>query len=542
MKLNLPTKVILIIEDYPVMRNSIRAMLNTLGAETIFEAENGDAAIALMNKQKFDIVLCDYNLGAGKNGQQILEEARHNKLISLNTLFIIVTAHQTTSFVLNTIECKPDEYLAKPFNPQQLLRRLEKSSQRKQYLSVIEKELDQGNTARAIYHCDKLLKNDNKIIRSQLLKIRADLAINVADYEKASKIYQDILKQRELSWARLGTAIVAFFQNEYQLSINILQELIEQNPRVMESYDWLAKSFQALEQNAEAEETMRQATEISPHSLSRQKSLAVLAEKMGNLDIAEKAYLATTQLSEYSIHKAPSDFSNLAKIYCKKNEPNLALKTLDHMRHQFHNNQEAELRAAIIETELYQTTGNSEQSVLAYQKILQLKNLIKEPGKKDLQLDLAKACYLNKDIETVDNIISSLINNHMDDDSFIDQIRVMYKDLGDHNHAEMLIENAKQTLKKINNQGVELFQKGQIKEALAIFEQAIDKMPENKTIVLNMLKISLHDLKTSGITEENLLLTQRYLKKAYHMGVSAKKLVKLQLEFEKITQSYATTS
>ena len=284
MKLNLTNKTILIIEDYPIMRKAMKDSLHSLGAQAIFEAENGITAITAMKQQKFDIVLCDYNLGEGKNGQQILEEARFNKLISFSTLFIIVTAHQNAKSVLSTIENKPDEYLAKPFNAQQLLRRLEKSYARKQNFHVIEREINKGNLARAIHYCDELIDQNNKAIHSQLLKLRADLAIKTADFEKASAIYQDILEQRELIWARVGTGVIAFFQSEYEKAIAIFQGLIAENPMLMECYDWLVESYEALERHADAEKTLSQATEMSPHSFLRQKRLAILADRLEHYD------------------------------------------------------------------------------------------------------------------------------------------------------------------------------------------------------------------------------------------------------------------
>lgn len=537
MKLKLSNKTILIIEDYPIMRKSLKDMLYSLGAQYIFEAENGSAAISAMKKQKFDIILCDYNLGEGKNGQQILEEAKYNKLISFKTIFIIVTAHQTASFVLSTLENKPDEYLAKPFNAQQLYRRIEKSQLRKDAIYIIENEIDKGNLARAIFQCDELLAKKNKAIRSQLLKLRADLAINTGNFDKASDIYQEMLEHRELAWARLGTGIVAFYQDDYQQAITIFQKLIDQNPMLMECYDWLAKSYEALAHHTQAEETLKLATEISPHSFFRQKKLALLADKTGHIDIAEKAYRAVTDLGRYSIHKTPSDFSGLAKIYSKKHENIEALNALDNMRQHFVNNPEAELRAASLETEVYQEMGNNTLSQQAFQKVHKFNNHLKDRSPKDLQLDVAKAYYLNDDDKTANNIISSLIHDYIDDDSFMDDIRRMQGDIGKHNYSEILIQQTKQKLININNQGVALFQKGHIKEAFKIFEKAVEKMPNNKTIILNMAKIRIHALKTSGITEENLLLAHRYIQRAKQVGVSNDKLGSLRLEFENITHT-----
>jgi len=40
------------------------------------------------------VFVCDYNLGAGKNGLQILEEGKHRDLIGLATAWIIITAEK----------------------------------------------------------------------------------------------------------------------------------------------------------------------------------------------------------------------------------------------------------------------------------------------------------------------------------------------------------------------------------------------------------------------------------------------------------------
>ena len=540
MKLNLLNQTILIIEDYSVMRKSIKSMLYQLGAKDVFEAHHGKSAIMAMKNQRFDIVLCDYNLGDGQNGQQVLDQARYEKLLPINAVFMIVTAELSASFVLNTLENKPDDYLTKPFTSEQLSIRLEKCYLRKQYLSDIEREIDKGDITSAINYCDELLKKDDKYLHSLLLKIRADLAIERGDYTKASAIYQDVLEQRELPWARVGTGVIAFLKNDYEQAIVIFQDLIAKNPMLMECYDWLAKSYEALGNTTEAEETVSKAIKISPQSFSRQKKLAILAEKTGNLDVAEKAYLAVTNLGQHSIHRSPGDFSGLANIYSKNNKQQEVMKTLKKMRKQFTQNPEAELRAAILETEVYHEQDNTELSQKAFEKVIELYDELKDEIPKELQLDIAKSFYRNEKVEVADNIISLLIQNNIDDKYFIDDIRRMHTSIGQENYSDALIKETKQEVININNQGVKLYQQGDIKEAFSVFEKAIEKMPNNQTIVFNMTKITLHNLKTSGTTKENIISAQSYLKRAQQVGVAAEKLGKLQLEFEKITKELAS--
>nr|WP_305906617.1 response regulator [Methylomarinum sp. Ch1-1]MDP4519310.1 response regulator [Methylomarinum sp. Ch1-1] len=110
------------------MRKAIKDMLGTLEIQNIAEADNGLNALKEIARGKFDVILCDYNLGNGKNGQQVLEEARLRKILPFTTVFIIISSEQAPGMVLGAMENKPDEYLTKPFNALQLLTRLQKIS------------------------------------------------------------------------------------------------------------------------------------------------------------------------------------------------------------------------------------------------------------------------------------------------------------------------------------------------------------------------------------------------------------------------------
>jgi tetratricopeptide (TPR) repeat protein len=537
MKLNLSTKKILIVEDYPAMRKAVTNMLYTLEAEYIVETNNAVNALKAMSKIKFDIVLCDYNLGTGKNGQQILEEARLRKILTFNAIFIIITSEQTPSMVLGAMENKPDEYITKPFNAQQLLSRLQKNFNRKDYLLSVEREIDRGNLALAIHHCDKLLRENNKKMHTLLLKIRAELALNVGDLAKASSIYLEILKQRELPWARLGLGIIDFRQNNTEQSIETFENLINSNPMFMESYDWLSKAYQSVDLPIKAQEILIQAVDLSPTTILRQKKLAETADKNNNMEIAEQAYKTVVKLGKHSIHKSSRDYSGLAKLYSRTNAGKQALKVLDDMRQDYTNCPEAELRAATLESELYKQLGDNKLSQQAFEKALNVYEALGKNTPKDLQLDLAKTCFLNDKPDTADKILDSLIKSHIDDDGFMDEIRNMQSSIGRENHSETLIQKTKQELIDINNRGVSLFKQGKINEAIELLEQAVSKMPDNKTIILNMAKIALHDLKTSGLNEEKILRTQTFIQKAKQIGVTPDKLSNIQIEFAKLTHA-----
>ena len=538
MKPLLAGKSILIVEDYPSMRKAIRNMLYSLDADTIFEADSGINALNAMSKTNFDIVLCDYNLGPGKNGQQVLEEARLEKLINYNCIFIIVAAEQSASMVLGAMDSKPDEYLAKPFNAQQLFVRLERNLVRKALLNNIEKEIERGNLSQAIEQCDKLLADNNKKMRTYLLKIRAELASLTGDFETGRSIYQEVLQQRDLPWARLGLGVIDYQQGHLENAVHHFEDLLREHPLFLEGYDWLSKVYEAEDKLQEVQEVINQAVDLSPQSILRQKKLAETADKNGNVEVAEKAYKATVSLGKYSVYKSCSDFTHLAKLYCKTNASDQALQTLAQMRQEFPNDTEAELRATTLETGLYHAADNPEQAELSLQKSLALHKQLGSKTPKDLQLDIVRNCFLQDQSTQAEAILQSLIKTQIDDEGFLNDVRQMQSDIGMENHSEELIQTTKREMVAINNKGVALYKQGKFKQAMALFEKAIASMPENKTIIINMLKIILHDLKTNEIDEEKLLRAQALFKKARLIGIDRQKLGNLQMEFSNLLRQY----
>ena len=97
-------KKILIVDDFPAMRSMMRTMLAAFGADNIAEARTGEEALELLEEESKEIILCDYNLGEGKDGQQVLEEAKHRELIPYSTVFILVTAENTSDMVMGAME------------------------------------------------------------------------------------------------------------------------------------------------------------------------------------------------------------------------------------------------------------------------------------------------------------------------------------------------------------------------------------------------------------------------------------------------------
>ncbi|MBZ0069983.1 MAG: response regulator, partial [Thiobacillus sp.] len=152
----------LVVDDYPGMRNALRLTLTNFGIRKIQLAGNAAEAIFQVKSKPCDFILCDYNLGDGRDGQQLLEELRHSNLISPETVFIMVTAESFYEKVVATAELAPDDYMIKPFSAEVLHSRLESVLQRKRAFREVHRHLLAHNLEAAILACDEIIRSRPK--------------------------------------------------------------------------------------------------------------------------------------------------------------------------------------------------------------------------------------------------------------------------------------------------------------------------------------------------------------------------------------------
>ncbi|MTE22763.1 MtrAB system response regulator MtrA [Microbacterium sp. ZXX196] len=109
---------ILVVDDDTALAEMIGIVLGTDGFETAFCAD-GEAAVAAWRAEKPDLVLLDLML-PGKDGIAICREIRAESGVPI----IMLTARSDTTDVVSGLEAGADDYIVKPFNPQELVARI----------------------------------------------------------------------------------------------------------------------------------------------------------------------------------------------------------------------------------------------------------------------------------------------------------------------------------------------------------------------------------------------------------------------------------
>src|SRR2546430_3018393 len=108
----------LLIEDDRKLAELLREFLGQHGVEAIVAPE-GTQALSLLSQHRFDILLLDLML-PGMDGLSLTRRVRER----WNTPIIMVTARGDDADKIVGLELGADDYLAKPFNPRELLARI----------------------------------------------------------------------------------------------------------------------------------------------------------------------------------------------------------------------------------------------------------------------------------------------------------------------------------------------------------------------------------------------------------------------------------
>lgn len=188
------SKKILVVDDYSPTRNLIIEALRQNPRYQISEAESGEDALGILEKNNFDLIISDIMM-PGMNGMELLHAVRQSDpAVSV----IMITGNPTTDLTVSAIKKGAVDFLTKPFDIDDLLYKVDIHLTQKQILKpeASEKILAEFNLidkteslSKQSYIFDSIEESpmDNDIIFEKI----ADLALKLVDGEVCSIILFD---------------------------------------------------------------------------------------------------------------------------------------------------------------------------------------------------------------------------------------------------------------------------------------------------------------------------------------------------------------
>jgi CheY-like chemotaxis protein len=418
----------LVVDDFNSFRSTVNSMLMSLGASQVSMAGNGAEALELCRRKKFDVILCDYDLGPGKNGQRVLESLRHHQLIDRESIFVLISADVSKQAVMAAYDCTPDDYLAKPINAHMLDRRIGRLLDQRDVLRPAYKALENSDPDLAMSILTKIaLAKGKASLGAQ--KFLGELFIEHDELNKAEKLYLNVLENKPLDWAKLGLAYVQQARGNYEKAGEVFTALTQENPLYLPAYDGMASNWYLRSNHAKLQDAIEKSVSVSPMSILRQKNLANIAEKNGDIPTALKALRECHRLGKESCHGNWDDAYQFGMTTAaataliaseEKNLPDEALKILKEATHFFGVSPEKMLCMQFLQGRLQFLSKNKAAGIAAIEKAEAM--YAREIQNIDTDIARIKALQTIGLTEKSDELIHSLIQHYAYDQESLEKL------------------------------------------------------------------------------------------------------------------------
>ncbi|HEU4850988.1 MAG TPA: tetratricopeptide repeat protein [Telluria sp.] len=488
----------LIIEPHAGMRANIHNMLTLCGLTNVEHAASSNAAIKHLGLRQFDIILCEYDLDGGQDGQQLLEDLRHHKLINLATMFFMVTAEGNYSKVVSAAELAPTDYILKPFAADRLLERVARALDKRNVFMPVWQLMESGQPRRAIDACVAGMQSSPRYA-IDFLRLRAELHMFLGEPAEAEPIYQQLFDAKAIAWARLGLAKTMFMRERFDEAQAILEELVGANNKFVDAYDWLAKTHAAKGDLAKTQQVLASAVSVSPHAVRRLRKLGETALEAGDVETAEKTLKQVVTKAKYSEFRDPEDHVKLVQTLVKKGDPVQAAAVIRDLERSMGGQANTTLCSAISSAMVHEYTGNEErleeslnQALAACKDAVGLSDTVK--------LELARTCLQNNKEEGATQVIGEVMRNAGNNAAMAKAMKVL-EESGRPEMALAMAQQARQQVVDLVASGASRARDGDYKGAVQLMLEAVAKLPDNPQVVFNAAVAVLKSLENEGWDE-----------------------------------------
>jgi CheY-like chemotaxis protein len=489
----------LVIDDMPDIRVAITNMLRVFGVQEIDVVANGEQAMEICRGTQYDMVLCDYNLGPGMDGQQVLEELRFRNQLNNTSIFVMITAESSREMVLGALEYRPDDYVTKPITTALLRTRLDRVVLRHQELIRIKQAMDEKDYAKAIYSCDERL-NDNTSYRSTCLQIKAEMNLRLFNFKQAEDIYRGVLKEHPVIWAKLGLGKTLVAKKEYQEAQQKLQEVVDTDRRYVEAHDLLSETYLATGDQIKAQESMQEAANISPKSVMRQRRLAALAKLNDDTEALLAASRQAIRVAKNSCYESEEDFFNLARELTDLTADAPSDMAEGYVKESF------EVLGRLQKKSYFDTSADAQSNALKSRAMINQRKVSeaekylhkamdiieKNPDavKPEAKLDLVKTLIKSGNKDRANQILHELAENNSDNLELMAKVDAMSENPRS--------QEGRARAAHMTKNGIDFYDQKKYRDAIKVFRNAVGVFPSHLGLNLNLIQAVVAQVKEGG--------------------------------------------
>ena len=472
---------VLIVDPNQSMRASVHNMLTQVNITKVDHAVSAATAIRLLSTTRYDVILCEYDLdasgdSAGQDGQQLLEDLRHHKVISPWSIFVMLTSEGVYGKVVSAAELLPTDYILKPFTVDVLAQRIGRALERRAIFLPVYQMIGQGRAREAVDAC---LANEAAHPRYAIdyARLRAELFASLERHTEAEQAYAAVVQAKPLGWALLGQARAVYHLGRLSDAELLLRQLLADNPKFMAAYDLLAQLLRDQDRDEEARQVLEDAVAISPHMVRRLRRLGDVALATGDVAGAEKAYKQVVAKAKYSEFRDPADHVNLVRALVRKGDAAGAAGVVRDLERSMRSSPGADVCRAYAAAMVKQLNGDADGAAAELAKAMA--KLAEATGmSSNIKLGLAHSCLVNR----LDDQAATLLDELMaDPDSGVGDVQViaLCQQAGRPDLGKRYAAGQEHAVDAAVREAAVRSRTGDVRGAVEVLQQALQRCPEH---------------------------------------------------------------
>ncbi|MDI4632228.1 response regulator [Pelomonas sp. V22] len=491
---------VLMVEDQQQMRQIIRESLYRLGIRQVVMTAHADEALKAMRVGSFDLVLCDYNLGEGADGQQLLEAARGNRLVNPLAPWIYITANSLRADVLAAGDYQPDGYILKPFTDQLLARQIEALAARKQQLAPLLVAMDARDWDKAIAVADEFIQRADAT-RGEGYKQKAAALMKLARFEDARACYEQALTlNSELAWAQLGQAQALRALGRAPQAEGVLQRLVQGQPDYAAAYDLLLELAEERGDAAAALALAQTLAELAPNA-ERKIKLGELAQANGDAALAVRALESAVTKNRHALQRSHHEGMLLAQALIDKGEVGRGVQVAQEQGRQFGDLPAARALGNALQAQGLQQLGQADKAAELMAQAQQGGGLTDLPDAHKLLM--ARSALATGHLELGQELILAVARNNSDQPMMLAAALKSAKGTAVEEACREQVEREGKDVVEALQQLQQAKRGGDLAQAIVVGEAALQRAPHNFSVQIELCTLYLIAMNRLGQAEQH---------------------------------------
>ncbi|HNS93313.1 MAG TPA: response regulator [Thauera sp.] len=526
---------VLVVESQATMRTQLRTMLNSIGVESPQFAVSATMAMRKLREQRFDLILCEYNLGDGQDGQHLLEDLRQHEIIPLDTLFVMITGERNYERVTSACELLPNDYILKPLTAETLRVRLLRALEKRDAFLPAWQLMRIGDPVGAIEYC-RIARDEHPTLLVDFMRLEAELHASIGQVAEAESRYREILSARSIPWAVLGLARMLLLRKAYIEAEHVLDEVLARHERFIEAYELLARLYEETGRPEQACTTLEKATSLSPYRSRRLRQLGTLALSTGDAASAERNLAEVVQRGKYSEFRDPEDHIRLLQAQLAQQKVDDARSTLSDLERNMGRQAKGELCAAVGNALLHAHQQDKDAARQAMVSALRHGDRIRELSVA-LRQDLISSC-LDQQLDDQGSALLADLMRTSADDRTLETTRAALKARGLDQLSREIEAQIQAEVKSLVTTGAEKAHAGDYEGAVSEMMNAARKMPGNPHVLFNAALALLRHIEHRGWNDAFAVQARNLIQRAQRLSPANPRLAAITAFMHELIKRY----